>query len=378
MVDQLRMNEVIMETKSSLWKLSRRVLAHGAATVLVAAGLIVPQAAMACTSFVLPTSDGGMVYGRTMEFGFNLKSDMIAIPRNYTITASGPDGAAGKKWKGKYATIGMNAFGIVALTDGMNEKGLAGGLLYFPEYAKYQDPSTAKPEDSLAPWDFLTWALANFSTVAEVKDALSTISIVDVKQKDLGFTPPAHYTLHDATGASIVIEPIDGKLKVYDNKLGVMTNSPSFDWHMTNLRNYVYLSRENPKPLQILGETIQSFGQGAGMHGIPGDTTPPSRFVRASAYVLSAKKVPSGLESVRLAEHIANNFDIPKGWSEEQNMFEYTQWTAFADMKNDVYYIKTYDDQVLRSFSFKDFDVDSKDILTIKFEPKLDAPSLKK
>ncbi|MEH0055985.1 choloylglycine hydrolase, partial [Brucella abortus] len=43
-----------------------------------------------------------------------------------------------------------------------------------------------------------------------------------------------------------------------------------------------------------------------------------------------------------------------------------------------VYYIKTYDDQVLRSFSFKDFDVDSKDILTIKFEPKLDAPSLKK
>lgn len=175
MVDQLRMNEVIMETKSSLWKSSRRVLAHGAATVLVAAGLIVPQAAMACTSFVLPTSDGGMVYGRTMEFGFNLKSDMIAIPRNYTITASGPDGAAGKKWKGKYATIGMNAFGIVALTDGMNEKGLAGGLLYFPEYAKYQDPSTAKPEDSLAPWDFLTWALANFSTVAEVKDALSTI-----------------------------------------------------------------------------------------------------------------------------------------------------------------------------------------------------------
>lgn len=362
--------------EKSCWKTSRRILARGAATFLIAAGLIAPQAALACTSFVLPTSDGGVVYGRTMEFAFDMKSDMIAIPRNYEITASAPEGAAGKKWKGKYATIGMNAFGIVALTDGLNEKGLAGGILYFPEYAKFQDPPTAKPEDSLSPWDFLTWALTNFSTVAEVKDALSTIAVVDVKQKDMGFTPPVHYTLHDATGASIVIEPVDGKLKVYDNKIGVMTNSPSFDWHMTNLRNYAYFSRENPKPLQILGDTIQSFGEGAGMHGVPGDTTPPSRFVRASAFVLSAKKVPSGPESVRLAEHIANNFDIPKGWIEDQNMFEYTQWTAIADMKNDVYYIKTYDDQVLRSFSFKDFDVAGKDITTVKMSARLDAPSI--
>lgn len=351
-------------------------MARGAATYLIATALIAPQAALACTSFVLPTSDGGSVYGRTMEFAFELKSDVIAIPRGFEITASAPEGATGKKWKGKYAAIGMNAFGIAALADGMNEKGLTGGILYFPGYAKYQDSSTAKPEDSLSPWDFLTWALTNFSTVAEVKDALSTVSVIDVKQKDMGLTPPVHYTLHDATGASIVIEPLDGKLKVYDNKVGVMTNSPPFDWHVTNLRNYAYLSRENPKPLQIRGDMIQSFGEGAGMHGVPGDATPPSRFVRASAFVLSAKPVPSGTESVRLAEHIANNFDIPKGWIEDQNTFEYTQWTTIADMKNDIYYIKTYDDQVLRSFSFKDFDVAGKDITTVKIGPKLDVPSL--
>ena len=28
-------------------------------------------------------------------------------------------------------------------------------------------------------------------------------------------------------------------LNIYDNPLGVMTNSPAFDWQMTNLRNYV-------------------------------------------------------------------------------------------------------------------------------------------
>jgi hypothetical protein len=31
----------------------------------------------------------------------------------------------------------------------------------------------------------------------------------------------------------------DGKLNIYDSPLGVMTNSPAFDWQMTNLRNYV-------------------------------------------------------------------------------------------------------------------------------------------
>ncbi len=132
-------------------------------------------------------------------------------------------------------------------------KGLTGGVLYFPDFAKYTDPADAKAEDSLAPWDVLTWALTNFATVAEVKEALSNISVVTVIQKNMGIAPPLHYTLHDATGASIVIEPVDGKLKVYDNPLGVMTNSPSFDWHMTNLRNYVKLSPNNAKPVKSSG-----------------------------------------------------------------------------------------------------------------------------
>ncbi len=165
----------------------------------------------------------------------------------------------------------------------------------------------------------MSWALTNFSTVAEVKAALGSIAVIDVKQPNMGFAPPVHYTLHDATGASIVIEPIDGKLKVYDNPLGVMTNSPSFDWHMTNLRNYVHLSPDNTKPLKVNGATFTPLGEGSGMLGVHGDTTPPSRFVRATAFVLSAAKVPSGSQSVRLAEHIANNFDIPKGWIVDRN-----------------------------------------------------------
>lgn len=361
----------------SIFNASRRTIARSLAATLVAAGLITSQTALACTSFVIPTTDGSNVYGRTMEFAFEMGSDLIVVPRGLDIKADGPDGKFGKNWKAKYAAIGMNAFGVTALADGMNEKGLAGGILYFPGYAGYTDPSKAKSEDSLSPWDFLTWALTNFETVEEVKQAISTISVIEVKQANMGITPPVHYTLHDATGASIVIEPLNGELKVYDNPVGVMTNSPTFDWHLTNLRNYVKLNPENVAPLKVGDMTFAPFGGGSGMLGVPGDTTPPSRFVRATAYVVTAKPVASGDESVRLAEHLLNNFDIPKGWLRDANTpLEYTQWSTIADLKNNTYYIKTYNDQVLRGVSFKDFDLDAKDVKSIKLQSNLQPASL--
>ncbi|MFD1199429.1 linear amide C-N hydrolase [Brucella gallinifaecis] len=366
-----------MQEKLSGYKLTIRGLVRGLGATMLALGLIAPQAAIACTSFVLPTSDGSRVYGRTMEFAYPINSEMIVLPRNYSFKADMPEGQSGKAWESKYAAVGMNAFGVTALADGMNEKGLTGGVLYFPGFAGYAEPGTGKSDDSLAPWDFLTWALTNFATVAEVKAALDNVSVVGVQQKDMGIVPPLHYTLHDATGASIVIEPVDGKLTVHDNPLGVMTNAPSFDWHMTNLRNYVKLSPQNVKPVKILGTEVSPLGGGSGMLGIPGDTTPPSRFIRASAFVLSAQPVASGVESVRLAEHIVNNFDIPKGWIDAPGMpLEYTQWSTIGDIKNQAYYIKTYDDPVLRGVEFKNLDLDAKDVKIIKMQPKLEPQPL--
>ena len=88
----------------------------------------------------------------------------------------------------------------------------------------------------------------------------------------------------DASGKSIVIEYVGGKLNVFDDPLGVVTNSPSFDWHMANLRNYVNFSMTNVPPVKLGSVKLEPFGQGSGMLGLPGDFTPPSRFVRAVAF----------------------------------------------------------------------------------------------
>ena len=136
---------------------------HRAAIVALASALALVQSAQACTSFLLRTSDGGVVYGRTMEFGFQLTSEAIVLPRQFAFSATGPGGKPGLVWTSKYGAVGLNAFGLPVLTDGMNEKGLAGGILYFPGYAGYANPVATDPAKALAPWEFLTWALTSFA-----------------------------------------------------------------------------------------------------------------------------------------------------------------------------------------------------------------------
>jgi len=356
-------------------------LKHRGATMLMAvatAAMVAIQPAAACTSFLLPTSDGESVYGRTMEFGFQLDSEMMVVPRGYSFTSVVTDGK-GIDWTGKYGVVGLNAFDLPEVVDGVNEKGLAGGILYFPGYAGYADAKDIDAKSGLAPWEVLTWALTQYTTVAEVKAAIADISVVGVVESSLGMVPPFHYVFHDESGASLVVEPVDGKLKIYDNPVGVMTNSPGFDWHLTNLGNYIKISPVNVDSMEIFGDKIESFGQGSGLLGIPGDPTPPSRFIRALGYTASAERVPSGIESVRLAEHIINNFDIPIGFVKPEDAKEspdYTQWSAIADLKNRIYYVKSYKDQVLRSVDLMSFDLDAKDVVKAPLTPMMEPPAL--
>jgi choloylglycine hydrolase len=172
--------------------------------------------------------------------------------------------------------------------------------------------------------------------------------------------------VYDKTGASIAIEPVDGKLIISDNPLGVMTNSPPFDWHMTNLRNYISLNPRNAPPLRINGESFSQLGQGSGMMGLPGDFTPPSRFVRAAIFsktAIPSKTAQSGVEQVF---HILNNFDIPVGVSREfidgVVHTDYTMLTIARDPQSLRFYYKSYDDQTIRMIDLKKLDLNAKTI----------------
>jgi choloylglycine hydrolase len=320
-----------------------------AVAALVAAFVSASIPAVACTGISLDAKDGTAVRGRTMEFGFPLSSNVIVIPAGTPMSGTLPEGGKGIQYTTKYAMAGANAVGQAVIMDGINDQGLSFGLFYFPGFAVYPAATAENASRAMAPFEFGAWVLGNFATVDEVKAGLKDAVIVPTPAPKFGQSP-SHYFLRDKTGKSIVIEPLDGTLKVFDAPLGVVTNAPAFDWHMINLRNYVNLSVTEVPPLAADGVRLAQLGEGAGMHGLPGDFTPPSRFVRAVAFTQAELPSATGDDAVLAAFHILNQFDIPLGSvrNKETGGMELTQWTTVSDMKTLRWYFKTYDDETIR------------------------------
>lgn len=329
------------------------------------------SSANACSGCQIITEDKAAINGRTLEFGIVLDTSVVLVPRGYEFTGSTKLGD-GKKWAAKYASVGVIVADNKVILDGMNEKGLATGSFYFPGYAKYSVTTKENQNISLSSSDFTQWILSMFSTVDEVKKAIENNEVAISPVLTPGFPPqvqPFHFIVYDNTGKSIVIEPIDGKLKIYDNPIGVITNSPTFDWHMTNLGNYVNLLAHTPELPKLFGTTVKQLGQGSGMLGLPGDFTPPSRFVRAAAFAASSIPEKTADKGVLQLFHILNSFDIPVGAArtiEDGKIFsDYTMLTVVRDSKNLNYYYKTYDDQSIKMVDMKKLDLDAKKIIMI-------------
>jgi len=308
------------------------------------------------------------VYGRTLEFGMDLQSNPIIIPRRLAIQGTATEGKPGLAWTGKYAAVGLNALGINVIVDGVNEKGLAGGIFYMPGYAQYQDVAVADAARTLGPWEVVTWILTNFATVDEVRSALPQIRVATIVAPGLNSVLPLHFIVHDMNGQSLVIEYLKGQLNLYDNPVGVFTNSPEFSWHLTNLRNYVSLSALNAAPVKIDGVEFQPLGQGSGLYGLPGDYTPASRFVRAFALSHAALEGENGEQAVQQLFHVLDAFDIPLGSVEEnadgKKAYEFTSWTSASDMKNRTFYFHTHDNRRVRRVELMKADLDADHVLT--------------
>jgi choloylglycine hydrolase len=326
----------------------------------------------ACTSVRIKTTDGYVFNARTMEGEFSFHSTISVVPKSTAYQGTLPDGSqGGLKWTTKYGMVGMNTFGFPIITDGMNEVGLQAGNLMFPGFAGYQLFDTAKADKTIAQFEVVTWILSNFATVDEVKKAIKNIRVVEGSKKKIGVID-LHYAVNDAKGNSIVIEYVSGELKVYDNPLGVMTNSPPFDWHLINLRNHINISASNVLPVDIEGIKNTGLGQGTGMLGLPGDYTPPSRFVRMVALSASALPVTGSVGGLNLAMTIINNVDIPIGavraHSSKGIMYDRTQWVIIEDLIGKKIYFHTYENKNWRVIEITKAFANAKGIMTIPIE----------
>jgi choloylglycine hydrolase len=115
------------------------------------------------------------------------------------------------------------------------------------------------------------------------------------------------------------------------------------------LRNYINLSDRNPAAITIAGVGLSAMGQGPGMNGLPGDSSSPSRFIRAAAFVASLRPVATGEQMEETALHILNNFDIPLGFIRDNGdpaNDDHTLWSSIANLAQLRYIVRTYDNPV--------------------------------
>ena len=331
--------------------------------------------AEACTGISMFSADGSYFQARTIEWaGTNLNSMYVVVPRNFSQTSFTPKGQNGMSFKSKYGYIGLAVHEKEFIAEGLNEAGLSAGLFYFPNFGSYQLYDEKYNSTTIADLQLVSWILSQFATVDEVKANINKVRVVSLMGGN-GSEEAIHWRIGDKSGKQIVLEIENGVPHIYDNPIGVLTNAPGFQWHLSNLSNYINLTPVNPPAHKMADFMVNPIGHGYGFLGLPGDFTPPSRFVRAAFFKSTAPMLPTARQTMLQCFHILNNFDIPIGMNFPKNEIpdlpSATQWTSVIDLTNKVVYYKTFDNNNIRMIDLKDIDFGK-----VKYQyQKLDEPN---
>ena len=312
------------------------------------------HASVACTGISLTAADGSYVQARTIEWAYGaLKSEYVIIPRGEALQSYTPTGMNGMKFKARYGVVGLAVVEWEFIAEGINEAGLSAGLFFFPRYGSYESYESVDNPRTLADLQVVQWMLTQCATIDEVKEAVKHVRIVALEK-----TAVVHWRIGDPSGRQVVMEIVDGNINFYENEVGVITNAPGYNWQVTNLENYVNLRPGSAQSYQLGGVTLEPNGGSTAMHGLPGDFTPPSRFVRAAFFRNTAPQRATGVDTVLEAFHLLNNFDVPIAIENpaEHNLPSATQWTSAIDLSSRTVYYKTAYNSTIRSISLANID----------------------
>ena len=288
-----------------------------------------------CTAATYKTKDH--YFGRNLDYEFSYSETVTITPRNYPLHFRRMG-----DMPIHYAMIGM-AFvqeNYPLYYDATNEKGLSMAGLNFPQNADYKpfDPD----KDNITPFEFIPWVLGQCSTVKDAREKLSQISLLNEDFSAQLPLSPLHWMISDRN-ESIVVESVKDGLKIYDNPVGVMTNNPTFDFHMLNLAHYMGLTREEPVSRFSDKLTLAPYSRGMGAIGLPGDLSSASRFVKAAFTKLNSLSGDSESESVSQFFHILFSVAQQKGCCRVEHGFEYTIYSSCCNTDKGIYYYTTYE-----------------------------------
>ena len=292
-----------------------------------------------CTAIAYKTNDS--YFGRTLDLEHTYHEEVVVTPRNFVFRFRN-----GTVLQNHYAIIGMATVAeeYPLYYEAANEHGLAVAGLNFPNNAHY---SPEKEEQfNIAPFELIPWLLSNFCTVKDVRRELRIINLWDVPFNREFPLSPLHWMIADKDEC-IVLESTKKGLAVWDNPVGVLTNNPPFEYHLTHLCEFINLTPHAPEnrfgPLPLT-----AYSRGMGALGLPGDLSSASRFVRAAFVKANSVTSNDEADSVSQFFHILGAVEQQCGCVRLANGgLEVTQYTSCINQQHGIYYYTTYSNRAI-------------------------------
>ena len=242
-----------------------------------------------CTRVLWDDGKGDVFVGRTQDWTEKANSAFRVYPRG--IERVGAVAENPHRWTSKYGSVVVTAYDI-GTHEGVNEMGLSGHALYLAEEAAFGERDPQREAIGIMQW--VQYYLDNFATVAEAVEAQKAFEFqIEPLILPNGYPTLVHVSLSDKSGDSAVIEYSGGQAKVYhDKRFTVMTNEPTYDVQIENLKQY------------------RTFG---GDKPLPGERTPSDRFVRAAYYANGLPAPANRDEGVAYLFSVIRHVSVPFG-----------------------------------------------------------------
>lgn len=296
-------------------------------------------------------------FGRNFDYHFSFGEEVAVVPRYFPL-----DFRKISSQEKHFAMIGMaHIKGNTPLFyDAVNEKGLCMAALNFVGNAQYK--KYIKDKINIAHFEFIPFILGKCATVLEAEKLIKDINITDEKFNDELPLAQLHWIISD-NKKSITVEAVKEGIKIYENKVGVLTNNPHFPMQLFGLNNYMKLSNKNPKNTFSKEIKLDNYSLGMGTMGLPGDLSSSSRFVRTVFAKLNSPKMKSEKECVNQFFHILGFAEQVLGCNDiGNNEFEITVYSSCINADKGIYYYKTYDDFTVKQIEMNNENLES-DIL---------------
>ncbi len=296
--------------------------------------LITTTPILACTRVLWANNGQAILIGRNMDWANPLNTEIWALAKG--LKHNGLTGKNTLNWTSKYASLvvtvnnsashitepnpkTINNSSLSATCDGLNESGLAGHLLWLSE-SGFGEPSQTKPGLAVSLW--LQYILDNYKTVNEVVEFTKAANFYIKPCTFDSFTASVHLAIEDKSGDSAIIEYLNGQPVIHHGKkYTVLTNSPTFDKQLIQLKQYT------------------GFG---GTKALPGTTAAADRFVRAAFYLNNLPKPNNYKESIAEILSVMRNAAQPYGTKNVvQPNNSPTRWRTVCDLTNQIIYFES-------------------------------------